>query len=194
VLCNNVTFGSSPIIATGYHETSKVLSYNHNKTAGNYKAIFTVGEINGSNTYRTDGESFSFKFESLAAGAGERGQLQLGYPGAETIWLALTAGEQTLTLYGAYKGFSTTPPKKHHIWFEFEYLDANGDYVHESSYDYDAALTSDTSEWDGDTDLTAFKIPVTVTADDDCIVPVRIHYHDYVASAYTYIDPKVGVA
>lgn len=112
----------------------------------------------------------------------------------ETIWLNLSAGTRTVTLYGAHKGFGATPPKGQHIWMEFEYLDANGKYVTCTTHAYEVDLTSDSSTWNNDTGLTAFKLSATVNVNADCIIPVRIHYHDYVASAYTYIDPKLGVA
>lgn len=194
VLCNNVVFSSTPIVAGSHLESCTVWSYNHNQTAGAFKHIHLHGEITSSNTYRSGGESYSFKFESLLAGNGTRGQLQLGLPGFETIWLNLAAGSRTVTLYGAHKNFGGTPPKTHNIWIEFEYLDANGDYKHYSSYAYGTTLTSDSSTWNNDTSLTVFKIDCPVTVDAQCIVPVRIYYHAYVASAYTYVDPKIGVA
>lgn len=195
VLCNNCSFSSSPVCSASMHETSQFGSYNHNLAAGSYHAEFLNGTIDSSTTYRTGGETFSFKFQSTSAGVGERGQLQMGIPGIETIWLALSAGSRTLTLYGAHKNFVSSVPKKHHLWFEFEYLDASNNYVHVSTYAYGTSLESDASTWNNDTGLTVFKITApAVAVGADCVVPVRIFYQDYESGGYTYIDPKIGVA
>lgn len=194
VYCNNCTFSSSPIISSSMHETCSVYSYNHNTTSGLFHAEFLNGTIDSSATYRTGGETFSFKFQSSSAGLGERGQLQLGIPGMETIWIALAAGSRTLTLYGAHKNFSSNTPTKQTMWFEFEYLDASGNYTHVSTYAYGTALDSDASTWNGDTGLTAFKIQApSVTVNADCVVSVRVFYHTYESGAYTYVDPKIVV-
>jgi hypothetical protein len=50
-------------------------------------------------------------------------------------------------------------------------------------------LTTDTSIWTGDSSLTLFKLAITVTIGQDCLIPIRILLSKFQVGAYIYIDP-----
>lgn len=191
VMCNNVTYSTTPIIATGYLETNYLFSMNHNKTLGAYYQSAKPGTIQSSSVVRTGGEAFSLVIAPGIADLGlPRGDQQIGVHGFETIQLALTTGSHTITVYGAHKGWSSTPPLGHNIWIESEYLDGSGNFTHVTSRSYGTSLSSDSSTWTGDTSLTDFLMSLTFTVGTACVVPVRIYFGDFVASAIVYVDPK----
>jgi len=185
------------------HATEAAISAYSNKSVymldyagvkGAWKMYGTSCTITADSSYRTGGESFSIKMTPTAPPAVADGIIGwIGTPGRETIFAAVTAGTQTITLYGAHKGW-TTAPTQADLWFEGAYYaDGSGATVTNlSTRDLTtmATLTTDTSTWNGDSGLTIFKLTITLTVGQDSIVPIRIFLSRYDSGAYLYIDPK----
>jgi hypothetical protein len=187
VYCRNVLFAGTPATLSSVDFT-RMLSFDHNQSAGDFKAYYPDGTIEASNTYRSGGESFSYKLTNTNSSAVSKGAFPLSQLGAETIWLSLATGSVTVTLYGAYKGY--TPLSAHDVWAELEYLNGSGLIVNATTYVYNGDLTSDSSTWNNDTGLTVFKLVLTLTLPSDQVCPLRIYGVKYAASSYLYIDPK----
>jgi hypothetical protein len=57
----------------------------------------------------------------------------------------------------------------------------------------EAALTSDASTWNNDSNLTKFKLSKTVTTSQASLVPIRVYVDKYVSTSYVLVDPLINV-
>ncbi len=192
LFCTPLTqwFLNSPVNAR-----NAVYSINHNQVSGLFKSARVNGIVESSNTVRSGGDTYSLRMEVLKSSPNHFDPLAFGDLFEQTIWLSLTSGSRTITLYGAHKLFGTNVPTKADIWFEVE--DKANDNMNTviSSQDRDnAALESDASTWSNDPGVTAFKISKTFTVTTTAVVPFRIYYYKYVPNAYIYIDPTPVVS
>jgi hypothetical protein len=193
----NVVFASNPIYNTAKRLNPGVYIGDYNGTLGYWLAQTYQGTMETSAAYRTGGETFSVKMMNTGSAAFYDPALQLGLPCLETIWVSVSAGSRTISIYGAHKGFGSDPPTKQDMWMEFDYSS------HASNANRTLAttkllvpttLTSDSSTWNNDTSLTVFVMSATVTVSQDCVIPIRVYNGKFVSSAYVYIDPKAVVS
>lgn len=188
VLARGTVFVTGPVWAG--NNGSRVYSFDHNQTANNLKMSFYNGNIVASVVARSGGEAFSLQASPTDATTGLYPLSVVSPRGRESIWLALSSGARTVTLYFACKNLS---PTRSDVWVEAEYADGSNKPVIVSSYSYGTALTSDSSTWTGDSGLTIFKIVLSFTLPSAQAVPIRIFFGKYAASAYCYVDPKPEV-
>lgn len=178
---------ATPCVVTSAGTKSKIISFDHNATADDLRMFWYQGSIESSTTYRTGGESYSLKLTNSLSGSQSRGDLQISPVAAESMWLSLPSGANTITIYGAHKNFSTITAAD--IWAELQYKDGSDVIQTLTTFNYAAALTSDSSTWNNDSGLTLFKLVLSVTLPSAQVCPVRILGSKYTASAYAYIDP-----
>ena len=188
VYLRNASFQAGTPIATIGGSTNKWFSFDHNLVVGNFQQGAKGGTIISSNTYRTGGEAFSMKVQMVGVTLFSKGEMHLSRKGAETIWLALSTGARTVTIYGAYKNFTSF--LAHDIWAELDWMNGSSLIVTQSSFTLNGALTSDASTWVNDTGLTGFKLVLSFTLPSDQVVPLRLFGTKYESGAYVYIDPK----
>lgn len=165
-------------------------------TYGNWRFQSARGVVTAQAVARADGETYSLKFDMNAGLQNFLGFLPVTLNALETILAGVTASNTKITIYGAYKGY-TTAPDASQIWADCDYVDdATGAHraFASSRQSPGVALTSDSSSWSGDTGLTAFKLELTIAALQSCVVPIRIFDNLRQASAYFYIDPKPVVS
>lgn len=191
VYCDNCLFSTPPtqwFLNAPINTKNAVYSINHNRVSGLFKSARNDGIIESSNTIRDGGDTYSLRMEVLKSAPNNLDPLAFGDLFEQTIWLSLTSGSRTITLYGAHKLFGTNLPTKADIWFEVE--DKANDNMNTviTTQEY-AALESDASDWENDPGVTAFKISKTFTVTATAVVPFRIYYYKYVPNAYIYIDP-----
>ena len=151
--------------------------------------------IDGNPDVTRDGGGLSSIKIAPSSTKGVRGaSLHLGMTNQDIHYIPLSAGSQTITLYGAYKGY-TTAPNKLDVWFEFDYSDETPGSSRAWANTREVAdLESDASTWTGVSGETAFKISKTVTVGQDCIARVRIGAGKYESGAELYIDPTLVVS
>jgi hypothetical protein len=199
VYIRNCTFVSpTEVGASDTYAIKSVYLLDYAGTKGAWKHYCGASCINTAvTTTRTGGEAFSIQMTPSAAPTITDGIIAwIGTPGKETIFASVAAGARTVTIYGAYKGWTTTPTQAD-IWFEGAYYaGASGAAVTNFStraIASRAALTSDASTWSDGT-LTGFSMAITFTAGQASIVPIRIFLTRYDSGAYIVIDPKPVVA
>lgn len=194
VLVRNCVLQTNPPYNTANRLNPGLYIGDINGNLGFFKSFQESGTIETSSTNRTGGRGFSLKF-SPANDAFGNPLLRAGLEGAETIFVPLSAGSRTLTIYGAHKLWGGTPPLDNDIWFECSYVSSLSGATRTvaSSRGSGTTLTSDTSVWNGDTGLTLFRMSVSFTVGQNCVAPIRIYLGKYVASAYIYIDPLVSI-
>lgn len=192
ILLQNTMFISASPFGTTASILADIFIADAGGTYGNWQFQNANGMVSAQAVTRTGGESYSIKFNMTAGSQNFLGKLQAIKNGFETILASLTTSNTTITIFGAYKGYSPVPDKSQ-IWADADYLDA-GSGAHRAfatSRDVPGVvLTSDTSTWTGDTGLTAFKMVITVAPGQNCLAPIRIFDNLRQASAYFYIDPK----
>lgn len=148
------------------------------------------GDIRKSSVFRTGGASYSLKFQ-FDQDANEKRPLIFGEPGREQINQFVKAGSRTITVFGAYKGFSTTLLARD-VWFELEYFDTTG--IHRvTASSRNSAILSGASTWTGDTGLTKFSIALTFTQAKSVNIPIRLYYRHYDVGSILYLDPHCQV-
>ena len=193
LMLNDTDFVASSVARTNGFDYS-IFSMNHGRIAGNWHFENRHGTLDSVNTYRTGGANFGIKAvtnETLPA-ANKRG-LPVSVRGREIVWVTLLAGTNILTLYGAHKNFVTTPTKAD-IGFSLEYQSSTV-LVNKVSSLSAAALEADTSTWNNDPGLTAFKVSVTLTNAVAQTVPLNIFVSpEYDISGYVVIDPTIVVS
>jgi hypothetical protein len=147
-----------------------------------------------SNVFRTGGASSAIKLDMGATAFVTSG---LG------VWLApppLPAkpvapggtGVKTVTVFMAYKFFSSFDPSKLRIYVEVP----SGAGTDRLTYDsfHDGLWTTDASAWNNDSGLTIMKCTMVVQVDRNENLGIRIQHLWYQASAYAYIDPKIQIS
>jgi hypothetical protein len=170
---------------------------------GFYKSYQNAGVITTDVTARTGGASYSIKMQPLfqatyntSADIYNPDKLitTIGLPSKEIMFVSATAGTRTITVYGAYKMWVIAPTAKE-LWMEGSYYSSASDCTwaifstRDTAVTSPAALTTDTSIWTGDSSLTLFKLAITVTIGQDCLIPIRILLSKFQVGAYIYIDP-----
>jgi hypothetical protein len=172
-------------------------SADHMGRAGAWKSQSYDGACETVAAYRTGGEAFSVRMEPYQAEAWREGGLILGPWGFETLWASIpSAGSKTITVYAAHKLFGTAPTRAE-LYMEYDYYASAGSGIRTTSTTYDSsgsALTSDSSNWNNDSSLNAFKFTTTVTVGAACIIPIRIFLNKAIQNAYVLIDPLVVVS
>lgn len=163
---------------------------------GDFKYISANGEIVSSNVHRSYGEAYSLKVElfpqAVPATFAYWNQLNLFSPEFEIILATLPAAASTVTIYGAYALYGSSPPTKDDIWFDLDYYDS-GSGAHRTtvSSKTTGTLTSDTSTWNLDNaSLTPFKMSISVTPGQVCLCPIRLYMSKRSQTGYLYLDPK----
>ena len=151
---------------------------------------------------RTGGEAFSLRLFLNATLPWK--QCIPFVPPFETIYVSLTAGAHTITLFGAYDLLYAVPPTQKDLWFETDYYaDAAGARRAFASTRTVAttALTADVvSAWSddvpdaGDRPRVKFSLALTITVGQACLCPIRIYQTAKDAAKYVYIDPKPVVS
>lgn len=176
------------------YRNNEIWSINHNQIAGQFHYENRDMSLDSSNTYRTGGASYSIKGLTPRVGSRPRNGA-VSAPTREGIYIPLASGNNTITLYGAYKNYSTAP-SKNDIGFGFWYTDNTGTRQYASSTSTPwTALDSDSSTWNNDTGLTAFKCAIAVNTNGSQVVPVNIICGTaYDASGYFYVDPQPVVS
>lgn len=165
----------------------RMYSFDHNQVSNNLKMQYFNGNIVASTVYRSSGEAFSLQATPTDSATGKHPMMVVAPRGRESIWLSLSSGARTVTLYFACKNLS---PDAGDIWAEAEYADGNQKPVIVSSHSPGTALTSDSSTWNGDSGLTIFKIVLSFTLPSAQAVPIRVFFGKYVSGGYCYLDPK----
>lgn len=172
-------------------------SSNHGGVEGYLKCHFGNGYGESSSVNRTGGNANSIKVETEFAHTIQR-PFHFGVRDkAEFLWVEVTTGSTLLTLYGAYKTSYYGPSYfigKKAVVLECTYKDSNGLY-HTINSEIVGDLESDSSVWNGDTDLVPFKVELPITIDTDQTIPVRVAvFTPVIAGAYLYFDPLVVVS
>lgn len=190
---------------SGIHTTSMNLdstfeffSYNHARTLGSWHYENMVGTLDSSSVTRSGGAAYSIKSgittNTFAYG---RDRFFLSQITRETLYVTLSAGTNTLTLYGCYKtwaGTQKTLPNNRDIGFLLSWFN-NSNAYQITNTGADTALTSDSSTWTGATGLTAFKVTATLSSAAAQTVPVSIFINqEYDATGFFYIDPMIVVS
>lgn len=188
IIARGTVFVTGPV--WGANNGSRMFSFDHNQVASNLKIQTYNGTIVASSVARSGGESFSLQATPSDQATGKY-PLQVVSPrGRESIWLALSSGARTVTLYFACKNLA---PDAGDVWVEAEYANGSAQPVIVSSHAPGTAVTSDASTWVGDSGLTVFKIVLSFTLPSAQAVPLRIFFGKWVASSYCYVDPKPAV-
>lgn len=194
ILCKNVNFSTNPInYNTG--DITKLYqglrSLDHENVKDSYQIIHNAATITKTTSVYKSGGTYSLKYEPTGT---DGLPILIGINGYETIWVPVIAGSCTINIYGAYKTF--TGLKKDDIWIEGDYLDQASGATRATATSrgtsYQDTVATDTSTWTGDT-VTQFKLSLTFTVGQDCIVPIRIGFNAYVASGIIYLDPMPEV-
>jgi len=199
------TFYHTNEVATTIDGYRDVTIMDYANKVGFFKSYQNAGLVTTDITARTGGASYSIKMLPLFQATYSRSAdvyntgkpiTWIGQPSKELIFLSVTAGSHTITVYGAHKIWATAPTAND-LWMEGSYYSSatlatiaqfstrDDAYIPNSP----AALTSDTSTWTGDTGMTIFKLAVTITVGQACLVPIRIYLSKFQAGAYVYIDP-----
>ncbi len=158
---------------------------------GYFKYTSPKGTITSSSINRTGGRNYSLLFFPTSGGVNDLLQFRSMNPSFETIFASLAPGNTTITIYGAYKGYSPVPDSSQ-IWAECDYISAAVSPTRafaDSGRVIGTALTSDASTWTGDSGLTMFKLVITVAPLQSCLAPIRIYTNLSQVTAYFYIDP-----
>jgi hypothetical protein len=161
------------------------------------------GEVRAHRATRTGGANFSAQVlpysassdrapNALANMLRESGRLSLSRETDPALTVALAAGSRTITVYGAYYGF-TTPPNLNSLWMDAAYATASGRIFASTRTTALTALTSDASAWTGcdESPVTAFRLDLTFTMSDATVADIRIHTIAFdTPSAKLYLDPR----
>lgn len=159
--------------------------------SNNFEVTFSgSGKLISSNTYRTGGETYSYKVNSTGAPTNPfRGLFPLSDFDVESQWVSLLSGSNTLTIYGAYKNYTGNPIDGSYFWAEVDYIDGSGK---PQTARTPITLVTDSSTWNNDTGLTVFKTTVTFTTNGTQVSPVRLYIGaPQDGTGYYYIDPKI---
>lgn len=170
----------------------------YNGVVGAFRFIGPNGEVNTNNVFRTGGEAFSLKLDMNNGVAGTDPfwrHLLFTLPGQETMHAYVPASSSTVTVFGAYKGYGSSPPTTEDLWLDVDHWDltTNAHRAYSSTRGT-SALTSDNSTWTGDGSLTSFKMAIAMTPGQASLVPIRIFLTKRTPGAYIYIDPKPVVS
>ncbi len=171
-------------------ECSAAYSLNHGGVEGYWKGFLYQGTIESTDVYRTGGSPHSLRIERdrVVATITESFPILGKRSRGEVIYLDLVAGTHTVTMYGAHRIFAS-PLTKTDLYLEVDYLNADGTSASITTRGA-GALETDSSTWNGDTDLTIFKMVTTFAIPSNQTVPVRILGSiTYEPNTYLYIDP-----
>lgn len=142
------------------------------------------GVIDSSTVTRTGGSDYSLRCEQTSETSNGENFPILGRENAEILWLSLTSGTTSVTVYGAHRLF-TNDLKYGDFELEAEYIENDVKGVVRGYM-----VESDSSVWVGDTDLVPFKCTFDITVQTDQVVPLRINgKYIYESGSYLYIDP-----
>jgi len=177
---------------------SSVFSLDHNNIKGAWKKYVPNGTAETSTVFRVDGSTYSVLLEPISNVPHNfiHGMLGFSQPFEDSLFLSVTPGLATITLYGAYQGYINGLTNQD-IWMELEYLNALNNVVLSSTRDLGNSKTmvsSDVSVWSGETGLTPFKLEITIDFSSNQIVPVRLFGLTFESFSYVYFDPKPVVS
>lgn len=187
IVTRNATYANTPFFRQSADLGNRWFSFDDGGTANLWKSATFSGTVNSSSVTRTGGEVYSILLTNTLSTSLSRGQMQLSQLGRETMWISCSSGARTITIYGAYKNYTTL--LAHDIWIETEYRDGSIITQPVTTHIPNGALSSDSSTWVGDSGLTMFKMVLSFTLSAAQIVPLRIYGLKYQSSAYLYIDP-----
>lgn len=193
VLLNYTNLPSDCFFTNNTQPDFKVYHTNYGKSIGLWHFENQYGKLDLSSVHRAGGLPYSIA-ATFKGGLSNtiRYALPISEEGRETIFLPIQMGSNTLTLYGAYKNFST-PPTRADIVFQVKYVNTSGALVLASTAS-SLALEADTGLWD-DVGTTPFKIELDITDAEQQRVAVNIFiFANYNVSSIIYIDPKIVIS
>lgn len=200
IYCDSCLFSTTPVATFATGNDCFVYSSNHNNQTGYWYAYFHDGFANSSNVARSGGASYGVRLAPTSDMNESEDHFHFGYSypgpqgGSQQSYVAVTSGSRTITVYGAYKGWSSTDLlQADDVWIESQYQKSNGDIGYLTTQ-ADAILTSDSSTWSNESGYTAFKMVITFTAPSSQNIPIRINLKKQFENAVVYIDPTITVA
>lgn len=186
LFADNCTFPGTIITDNSANSDSTVTDI----TGGLWQKIGQYGHLISTSVVRTGGASFGIRGAALPQIGLHNVPLDIGDYGQESIYCSLDSGSNTVTVFGAWKGYVVQPPAGTNFWIELDYVDNAGLRKIASSRVSGFEADGD-SAWVGDTGLTRFKMSVTVTTGAAQTAAVRIRTNSRAETgAYFYLDPK----
>ncbi len=163
--------------------------------SGSFRCRTLDNEFKTVNAYRTGGASAALKMTPLASGGWPAYLGPKPFPGLTIATGTVGAtGNRTITVYAAYKGYSTAPLSEN-LWIELEVPNGgSGTKTRVISTRGYGNWETDASTWNNDSGLTIVKQVITFPYDRAEDVKLRIGCDWFQAGCYALVDPLPAFA